>query len=411
MVTGPPETDEGGPAPRRLRVTVVTPVYPPSVGGAEAVHFQVAQALSQVADVTVLTADLNARGSGPAPPSDPPLAAGTGPNVRYLPSYRIFGERCIRPRWLWRALREARPDVLWTNAPSLTGDLGSVFGRLHGVPWLAVYHGDLRADRPYARPYGRFETRWLRAADGVFVYTDTYARRLVSRGLRSERLHVVPPGPMVEPALEPVSRAPRESSGPDPDHPFLFVGGLDSPRSYKRPELFLRALALLLARGVAAPAWIVGEGDRRPALEEEATRLGLNASVRFRGRLSDLELAECYASAWALVLPSTSTEGFGIVILEALRAGCPAVVSPAMPSAELFESMGCARVFRPESVEGLAAALTVLASGSERTRLAQAAAEASSRFGWSVSLPRFVGPILAAAHRHRGARRSGGAEG
>ncbi|OYW46147.1 MAG: hypothetical protein B7Z33_08115 [Sphingomonadales bacterium 12-68-11] len=51
------------------------------------------------------------------------------------------------------------------------------------------------------------------------------------------------------------------------------------------------------------------------------------ANVVFAGRVSDGELRALYEHALCLAFPST-TEGFGLPPLEAMRVGCPAVVAP-----------------------------------------------------------------------------------
>lgn len=50
-------------------------------------------------------------------------------------------------------------------------------------------------------------------------------------------------------------------------------------------------------------------------------------NVIFAGRVSDGELRQLYESALCVAFPST-TEGFGLPPLEAMRVGCPAIVAP-----------------------------------------------------------------------------------
>ncbi|HEY2112807.1 MAG TPA: glycosyltransferase, partial [Dongiaceae bacterium] len=69
-----------------------------------------------------------------------------------------------------------------------------------------------------------------------------------------------------------------------------------------------------------------GSGPDRPRLEAKAKALGLADRVIFAGRISEEEKLAHYHLADAYVMPSRG-EGFGIVILEAMAAGIPAMGS------------------------------------------------------------------------------------
>lgn len=68
---------------------------------------------------------------------------------------------------------------------------------------------------------------------------------------------------------------------------------------------------------------IVGGGKLS---EDEITHLDAHLLNRYQwlGRLSDEELNQTYNKAYALLYPS-SYEGFGIPVIEAMRAGCPVI--------------------------------------------------------------------------------------
>ena len=103
----------------------------------------------------------------------------------------------------------------------------------------------------------------------------------------------------------------------------LFIGRLDS---YKRLDWLIESLA-----GVRG-TWqllVVGDGPRRAAFEALCRQvIGASSSekVQFLGRLSEEDKQTSLATADVLVLPSDrSTEAFGIVQLEAMAAGIPAL--------------------------------------------------------------------------------------
>ena len=103
----------------------------------------------------------------------------------------------------------------------------------------------------------------------------------------------------------------------------LFIGRLDS---YKRLDWLMQALSTL------SLPWrlvVVGDGPRRGAFETLSRDLFASQAdqlVQFCGRLDEKAKLAQLAAADVLVLPSDrSHEAFGIVQLEAMAAGIPAL--------------------------------------------------------------------------------------
>jgi glycosyltransferase involved in cell wall biosynthesis len=78
------------------------------------------------------------------------------------------------------------------------------------------------------------------------------------------------------------------------------------------------------------PDWqllIVGDGPEEKALRDQVAALGLQARVRFVGRVDQPTLCRYYGASDALVLAS-SREGWANVLLESMASGTPVVASP-----------------------------------------------------------------------------------
>jgi phosphatidylinositol alpha-1,6-mannosyltransferase len=104
----------------------------------------------------------------------------------------------------------------------------------------------------------------------------------------------------------------------------LIVARMASEERYKGHDLLLDLWPDLLREVPDARLVIAGDGDDRPRLEEKARRLSLGQAVEFTGRVSDARLAELYDACAFFVMPSRD-EGFGLVFLEAMRAGKPCI--------------------------------------------------------------------------------------
>lgn len=100
----------------------------------------------------------------------------------------------------------------------------------------------------------------------------------------------------------------------------------------------LHAWKFVLAEEPAAKLLIVGPGNRDlvGALESLAVTLGIQQSVTFRGFVAGAEKDALLAAATLLALPSHH-ENFGLVVLEAVAAGLPVVISPAVQLAPFVE--------------------------------------------------------------------------
>ena len=81
------------------------------------------------------------------------------------------------------------------------------------------------------------------------------------------------------------------------------------------------------------------EENYQERLERQARKAGIDQQIHFIGAVGDNEKWQLYQRAALLVLPSYS-ENFGIVVLEAMAAGCPVIVTPEVGAAEIVRESG-----------------------------------------------------------------------
>src|SRR5690606_18991980 len=102
------------------------------------------------------------------------------------------------------------------------------------------------------------------------------------------------------------------------------VGRLDRRERYKGQDRVIAALPELAAAGLDPLYLVAGSGDDQPRLEALAAAGGVAHRTRFLGKVPAADLPDLYRAADVFALPSTG-EGFGIVFLEAMACGAPAV--------------------------------------------------------------------------------------
>jgi glycosyltransferase involved in cell wall biosynthesis len=244
------------------------------------------------------------------------------------------------------------------------------------VPYTLTLH-DLRALelRELSSLRRRLGPRLIAAAvrgAAAVITVSEHVRALVEERFAPRRTFVVPNAGDHLPVL------PR---APGPDAELLAVGHLE-PR--KNLGLLLRALAFdpeLPPLALAGAA----HGDERKRLERLAAELGVARRVRFLGSVPDETLPQLYARCAAVVLPSR-LEGFGIGVLEALRAEAPLAISDLQVLREVAGQD--VPTFAPDDPAGCAGAI--------RTALAQSAATLAAlasharRFAWQRSAEALV---------------------
>jgi glycosyltransferase involved in cell wall biosynthesis len=238
------------------------------------------------------------------------------------------------------------------------------------------------------------EARVLLAARAVVVTSDWTARRLAAlHGVPAVRLIVAPPG------VEPAPLATGSADGGE----LLCVGAVTA---IKGQDLLVAALRLL-ASDRPVRCTIVGSLEREPAFAAQvraaSAYLPDSVSVRFTGALDRAALAERFASADLLVLPSRQ-ETYGMVLTEALAAGVPAIACDVGGVAETLGAVGgvCpGQLVAPADPHAIFSGLSVgLADPRIRARWRAAArARRVELTGWDVTAARLADALETAGPR------------
>jgi glycosyltransferase involved in cell wall biosynthesis len=255
------------------------------------------------------------------------------------PDLPVHGFTRAAPRHYWRspALRS------WLGGATSSCDLVCVHGlfkfpfmdaaraaRRHGVPYLVQPHSsldpfDLQKHRLLKAGYGPLVVRpMLRHAAGVLVTTQREGDRLMTWGTTPD-VHVLPL-PVSAPSIAGDGARFRAAHGIPADAPVvLFLSRLHRKKNL---EQLFRAVGRVARHRPGLVLAIAGTG--KPDYEQQL-RLDAEASVGsaravWLGHLTGDAKWDAFAAADVFALPSKN-ENFGIVLLEALMARTPAVVS------------------------------------------------------------------------------------
>lgn len=292
-----------------------------------------------------------------------------------------------------RRIREAmsiQPDLVHIQTPGPMGQYGIAAARLYSVPVVGTYHTMVNEVGMYISPY-----RLLKLDKLVERVKDTFSRELRMELKRAERSPKKSLSNRLilritnelynrcEVVISPTELIGRELTNGGVKRPIEIVSnGLEldrfhgSPRSApegrvrylhvgrlsfeKNVDVLLWAFIRILQVQPEATLDIVGDGPALSSLRVEVQRLGLENSVRFHGFVARADLPELYPR-FDCFLTASTMETQGLVVLEALASGLPAVGVEAYALPELIhhgENGYCARPFDDEAIAGFAVQIT-----------------------------------------------------
>ncbi|HVT58075.1 MAG TPA: glycosyltransferase [Thermoanaerobaculia bacterium] len=372
-----------------MKLLHVVPTYLPAWrhgGPALAVHGLCRALVARGHEVTVFTTNVHGAGTLEVPLEVPVPTDGVA--VWYFPVasprrlYRSPALGAALARWvadfdlahlhsvfLWptaaaaRAAERAAVPYLVAPRGMLVGDLLRRRGRLRKHLWIRLV-----------------ERRTLARAAGLHTTSDLEAAEVARLGLAPTAVYVVPNGVDVEPwhpQRDGELAAPvRAALG---RHPLLlFLGRLSWKKGLDR-------LVLALAQVPDATLAVAGNDEEgyRAHLDALATAAGVANRILHLGPVHGADKASLLHHADALVLPSYS-ENFANVVLEAMAAGLPSVVTPEVGLAGVLQETG-AGVVAEGDPQCFAAALRALLADTERRRaMGRRGVMAARRFSWEA---------------------------
>jgi D-inositol-3-phosphate glycosyltransferase len=320
-----------------------------------------------------------------------------------LPKDALPGQLCVFAREVLRA-EAAQPRGHYDAVHShywLSGQVGTLASDRWGVPLVHTMHtmarvknlslADGDTPEPQARVIG--EQAVVDAADVLVANTGIEATQLIDLyDADPRRVEVVHPGvdlDVVRPTPRAAARAPHGL--PQDAHVVLFAGRI---QPLKAPDVLLRAVAVLLQRAPhLRPRLVVpvvggpsGSGLEHPeSLAELAADLGLLDVVRFVPPVAQPALAQWYAAATVVAVPSYN-ESFGLVAAEAGACGTPVVAAAVggLPTVVRHEHSGLL-VDGHDATAWAGALQRVLCEPGLHDRLVDGAAEQARRFSWDAT--------------------------
>ena len=305
---------------------------------------------------------------------------------------------CLALRDLGRAIRSLRPDLVHTHS-SKAGFLGRLAARRARVPHIVhtphghVFHGYFAG--PLTRLFIGLERIAAPWTDRIVTLSEAEARDHLRRGIGVPGQFVTIPSGVDLAPLAIARPTPLVSGGP-------VVAAVARLVPVKGFHYLVDAAPEVLRRCPGARFLIVGDGERRAALEARTRAAGLTDRITFTGFREDV--ASVMAAADLVVLPSIN-EGMGRVLVMAMALGKPIVATRVGGVAELLGEGEAGLLVPPRDAGALAQAISsLLGDGSRAKALGEAGRRRAPHYSAEAmlgDLARLYREVLAGARRQR----------
>ena len=278
-------------------------------------------------------------------------------------------------------IEDFNPDLIHVVNPAVLGVGGIYYSKSLDIPLVASYHTHLPK---YLEHYN------LGLLEGVLwellkaMHNQAALNLCTSTAMQQElteheieRVEVWQKGVDTElfrPELRSEAMRSHLTQG-HPDAPILiYIGRLSAEKEIDRIKPVLESIP-------GARLALVGDGPYREELEQHFA----GTPTHFVGYLAGEALGAAYASADAFIFPSR-TETLGLVLLEAMAAGCPVIAANAGGIPDIVTDGVNGFMFDPADEQGaIIATQKLLGMKAERELLRQNARVEAERWGWEGS--------------------------
>jgi len=236
-------------------------------------------------------------------------------------------------------IHECRPERMIISTPGPVGMLGMIMGNLMGLECISVYHTDfaVQADWVFkdADLTGMIRfliNRFYSFSTRIKVPTREYIRILEDQGFPLEKMSLFRRGMVITPLIPNPAGKKRlmNEKGIQRGTTLLWAGRMSHDKNL---EFLLEVYDGALKTIPELNLILCGDG---PELDFYRIECRVRERIHFMGMVDQAELLKYYETADLFVFPST-TDTFGMVILEAQSRGLPALVTDVGGPQEIIE--------------------------------------------------------------------------
>jgi PEP-CTERM/exosortase A-associated glycosyltransferase len=320
------------------------------------------------------------------------------------PGLREWYEVNALARAIVATARDWRPNVLHAHSPALCGLAGLKAARTLGVPLVyeirafwedaAVGNGATRDGSLRYRITRALENRAVAGADAVMTICRGLREDLIARGVRPDKIGVMPNGVDLElfgtppPRDEALARDLALGESP-------VIGFIGSFYDYEGLDDLIAAMPHLIKEHPHARLLLVGGGPMEEALRAQAEASPVSFAIHFAGRVPHHEVERYYSLCSVMAYPRKRSRLTDLVTplkpLEAMAQGRIVAASDVGGHRELIADGVTGALFPADDPPACARALATLLSAADRWAQMRDAARAhvAEHHDWASNVRRY----------------------
>jgi len=353
-----------------MKIAIIVPLFPPKwLGGTEIATWNIAKYLAgrghEVHVITTWDTGLQRES----------LEDGFHVHrLRYLKA-RFLGPLLFSLKALL-ALRKIKPDIVHAQS-MLPGLCALIAKKVLSKPYLLselamVYFPSLLQNQILRLA--------LRNADAVIALTEDMKNEI--RKICRRDIYVLPNGidlERFEGLLKDEMRAKLQVK--TDERLVIFVGRF---RPEKGVEYLIKAMEIISQKDRSIRLVLVGEGPEEKNLKSLTEQLKLKGCVEFVGQIPNERVPEYMVASDVFVLPSLS-EGFPIVILEAMASGLPIVATKVTGLPEIVKDGENGLLVEPRNPQQIAEKVLLLFEDNElREKISRNNKKEAKKYSWET---------------------------
>lgn len=307
-----------------------------------------------------------------------------------------------------------RPQIVHAHHPYLIGDTALRIAARFESPVVFTFHTFYErythyapGDSPALRRFvASLATGFCNLSDTVVAPSNSVRDELLRRGVQRP-VSVIPTGIDIGEFKEGDGAAFRERNG-IPGNAFV-VGFVSRIAPEKNVEFLTESVITFLRQTKDAYFLVIGQGPSLPSVHRRFKEAGLQDRLVSPGSLEGSELVDGYHAMDCFGFASL-TETQGMVMTEALAAGCPLVVLDAPGSRDVIEHDVNGYLVKQKDPDRFSDALLRCyhLDSQQKTALNQRARETVRKFSKGVSVDRLEEVYLHLVQRRRFLKDTGG---
>lgn len=254
---------------------------------------------------------------------------------------------------IWREIR--RSDAVHAPIPGDVGTIGMLFAMLQRKPLFVRHCGNWLVQRTTAEQFWKWSMESFAGGRNVMFATggtdqapsakNSHIKWIFSTSLRQENID-------------------KAIARTYPENGELKLITACRLEERKGVDVVIESLSLILKDFPKAKLDIVGGGSLEQKLKEQVNKLGLNENVKFHGKVAQSKVIELMKQAHVFCFPTSASEGFPKVVIEALACGLPVITSKVSVLPKLIGD-SCGVTLKSPTSENVAEAIRDIISKDE----------------------------------------------